>query len=125
MRPEDWAGIRHFSPAEFSVPERMGYEFVKWLDALRALCGFALKISSDVRTPEQNEAAEGATKSAHMDVICDTVDISAHCLTGAKRLRLVIAAYTLGCRRFGVYENGSVHIDCTEDRRPHAMWVKV
>lgn len=126
MQPADWAGLRHFRPGDFKAPERMGYEFVRWLDDLRATLGWPLLVSSDYRSPERNAAAGGAFASAHMDTPCDAVDLSARCFpTSARRLELVIAAITLGCRRIGIYENGSVHLDRTEDRRPRGLWTKV
>jgi uncharacterized protein YcbK (DUF882 family) len=125
MRASDWRALRHFKASEFKYPHRMGYEFMRWLDDVRQTLGEPLSRSGDWRDPKSNAEVGGAKDSAHMDEICDAIDLSARGMTGAKRLRLFVVAYSLGCRRFGIYENGSVHLDRTEDRRPHAMWVKV
>lgn len=125
MKPEDWAKVHpEFKPHEFDHPDKMGYEFMLWLHKLRLRLGFSLSVSSDHRTPEHNSSAGGAKKSAHMDVPCDAVDI--HKLTSHTRYKLVQGAMAMSCQRIGVYENGSVHLDRTEDERPSpALWVKV
>jgi hypothetical protein len=125
MRPADWASLKHFKAHEFKFPERMGFEFMRWLDGVRAELGMSLTVSSDWRDKGHNATVGGAKLSAHMDTICDAVDFSSANMTGHKRLMLVAIAYARGCRRIGIYANGSVHIDRTEDRRPEAMWVKV
>jgi hypothetical protein len=32
MTAGDWFEIKHFKPIEFKNPEKMGYEFMIWLD---------------------------------------------------------------------------------------------
>lgn len=125
MQAADWAKVApEFKPSEFDYPDLMGYEFMLWLHKLRIKAGFALHISSDHRKSDHNSTVGGASKSAHMDVPCDAVDI--HKLTSVSRFKLVRVAIELGCQRIGVYENGSVHLDRTESVRPSpVLWVKV
>lgn len=131
MQAADWKRLQYFTAREFRYPEAMGYEFLVWLDHLRGKLGSPLKISSDHRPPERNAAAGGASDSAHMDVPCNAVDISAASLPSKVRYRLVQLAMDLGCRRIGVYANGSVHLDRGETKpngttRPApVLWEKV
>jgi len=131
MRPDDWAEINHFKPTDrgFRAPDRMGYEFMLWPDKVRARAGVPMYVSSTVRDGAQNAAAGGAIKSAHMDQLCEAADFAGEKegepMPGKHRLAIVKAALELGCTRIGVYVNGSVHLDRTEDRRPQSMWVTV
>lgn len=125
MRPEDWAQLRHFRPTErgFRDPARMGFEFMLWLDMLRRRFGAPLSISSTWRAPAHNEAAGGASQSAHLRTPCEAVDIVG--LDSAGRFRLVSLAMQMGCRRIGIYENGSVHLDLDPSLPQDVLWVKV
>lgn len=127
MRAEDWSKVApEFTPQEFNHPEKMGYEFMLWLHQVRLKLGMSLRPSSDYRDDGANENAGGASKSAHMDTPCDAIDFSAKDMTAVKRFKLVEVAMKLGCQRIGIYENGSVHLDRTEDKRPSpVIWVKV
>lgn len=126
MRPEDWAKVHpFFQPHEFDHPERMGYEFMLWITEVRKELGMTLTPSSDGRSIVHNADVGGAKRSAHLDPILNVLDFSGHNMTGIKRLQLFAIAYQHGCRRFGIYANGSVHLDRTEDVRPEACWVKV
>ncbi len=129
MTANDWAKCKAFTPQEFNYPHKLGYEFVMWLEQVRARAGVPMHPSSDWRDPARNEAAGGASKSAHMDALCDAADFAGETpgvpMPGKHRLAIVKAALELGCTRIGIYENGSVHLDRTEDRRPSSLWVKV
>ncbi len=128
MQPADWDRLKFFKPTEPGFDQgradKMGFEFMLWLDELRAKCKFPFKVTSTYRTPERNAGANGAKKSAHMDVPCDAVDIGG--LDSRHRFKLVYEAMALGCRRIGVYENGSVHLDRTgSPRGQDVLWVTV
>lgn len=140
MEPADWDEIRFFKPEEFKAPERMGYEFMLWLDRVHAkassleprLPEFVMNVSSSYRSPDYNRKVGGARNSSHTDLICDAVDIAGVYETYADdanwnkhRLKIILAAAMLGCRRIGLYENGSIHLDRTESRRPLGLWVRV
>lgn len=130
MRAEDWSEMApEFTPQEFDHPEKMGYEFLRWLKDVRQKAGVPMHPSSDYRDPAHNATAGGASKSAHMDTPCDACDFAGEKkgvpMPGKHRLAIVRAALALGCVRLGVYENGSIHLDRTEDRRPSSLWVKV
>lgn len=125
MRDEDWPALSpEFLPTEFRKPDTMGFEFMHWLHQLRKRAGVPMKVTSSSRTPARNAAAGGAADSAHLDLpICDAVDIKPR--NNAERFLIVFAAYELGCRRFGIYANGSIHLDRTEGRRPAPrLWTK-
>jgi len=130
MTAPDWSLVApQFTPKDFNHPEKMGYEFMLWLHKVRLKAGVPMYPSSDYRDPARNAAAGGATKSAHMDDPCDAVDLAGKVpgvpMSGKERLAIVQAALEMGCTRIGVYANGSVHLDRTEDRRPSSLWVKV
>lgn len=123
MRLQDWAESPYFAPTEFQHPERMGYEFILWLNEVRKVAGVPMRITSSYRTPERNAAVGGARDSSHTDVPCNAVDIgrvptSADPNWNEARFRIMEAALVLGCRRIGFYPNGSLHLDRTESARP-------
>jgi uncharacterized protein YcbK (DUF882 family) len=128
MPPADWATIRNFKSSEFAAPDKMGYEFVRWLDDLRDEAGVPMTITSSYRTPEHNRQVGGASDSAHTDVPCDACDIGERPRAddpnwNASRFAIVTAAIKLGCTRIGTYANGSLHLDRTEGKRPaKRMW---
>ncbi len=140
MHEADWDEIRFFAPSEFHNPEKMGYEFMLWLDRVHAKASslsprtqqFKMVVTSDYRSPEHNAAVGGAKHSSHMDVPCDVVDIGGiyeqygdDANWNKHRLKIIKAAMMLGCTRIGIYTNGSLHIDRTEDKRPQGLWVRV
>jgi|GEM_PF-5712470 len=125
MQPGDWAAVApEFYAREFNHPDEMGFEFLLWLRDLRRAVGFPLLLSSDHRPPARNETVGGAKLSAHLDTPCDAVDIRQ--LTAAHRFTLIFEARAMGCRRFGVYGNKSVHIDRAGDPKGQdVIWVTV
>lgn len=121
MEPLDWNIIRHFKPEEFQHPEKMGYQFMLKLDAFRHQAGVPFRITSSYRTPAHNKEVGGAKDSAHVDDICDAVDIwpaDSH-----QAYQIIRAAFICGYERIGIYANGSFHFDTTGDRRPNfVLW---
>jgi uncharacterized protein YcbK (DUF882 family) len=128
MRPEDWAQIKNFKPAEFKDPEKMGYEFMLWLDAVRTAAGVPMRLTSSYRSKEYNKQVGGAGDSSHVDVPCNAVDIGMSPRPddpnwNYSRFKIVQAAMAAGCSRIGSYANGSLHLDRSEDTRPTPrMW---
>lgn len=131
MRDDDWARIKKFESYEFKHPNKMGFEFMLWLNQVRIKANVSMVISSSYRTPEHNQIVDGAKNSAHTDEICDAVDIKkfptlSDLNWNYGRAQIIIAAITLGCKRIGIYPNGSIHLDMTHDRRPAPrIWVAV
>lgn len=128
MTPADWREIKHFSPSEFREPNKMGYEFMLWLDSLREEANVPITITSSYRSPEYNRSVGGAPNSAHTDVPCNAIDIPERPRPddpnwNATRWAIITTAIRLGCQRIGSYGNGSLHIDRSEDTRPAPrMW---
>jgi len=116
MAPDDWAHIKHFSPSEFWAPEKMGVEFMRWLDGVREKAGVSMRVTSSYRPEKYNKEVGGAKDSAHTEVPCNAVDIGKP--TNEARFRIIAAALAEGCTRIGLYANGSIHLDRTEDERP-------
>lgn len=122
MRDSDWRSVRHFTVSEFRAPAKMGFQFLLWLDQVRDASGVRMRVTSSYRTPQHNAQVGGATDSAHCDVPCNAVDLLPQ--NNFERWQIVTAAWGLGCRRIGVYSDGSLHLDMTHDTRPAPrMWV--
>lgn len=123
MTPADWRGLTHFTPAEFKAPEKMGAEFMVWLDGVRQQADVSMKIISSYRTPAYNASVGGAKDSAHTDDPCDAVDIGKDPTPSdpnwnRARFKIMQAALAGGCQRIGFYPSGSLHLDRTEGQRP-------
>lgn len=131
MAPADWAGVRYFKAGEFKYPDRMGYEFVMWLDELRHRAGVPVYLAGDYRTKARNLQVGGAADSPHVEIPCNAIDISYKPTASDPnwnytRAVLIATAIELGCRRIGIYPNGGLHFDRTEDVRPAPrFWVRV
>lgn len=128
MTDADWEKVPSFSKSEFRYPDKMGYEFMIWLQKVRDGAGVPMVVTSSHRTVAENDAAGGAADSAHCDVPCEAVDIGMRPRHddpnwNYSRFRIVSTAIDLGCQRIGSYANGSLHLDRTEGRRPAPrMW---
>lgn len=121
--PRDWDSIKHFTPMEFHNPDKMGYEFILWLDALREAVNAPMILTSDYRSEEYNRLVGGAKDSAHTDIPCNVVDIGERPTEldpnwNNTRWRIINTAIQFGCDRIGLYANGSMHLDLTSDYRP-------
>lgn len=131
MKVADWAKIKHFTPREFKNPEKMGYEFMLWLDEVREEAGVPMDITSSYRSPAYNASVGGADDSAHTDVPCDSIDVGMRPRPSDpnwnySRFQIVSTAIKKGCKRIGTYANGSLHLDKTEHKRPAPrMWLVV
>lgn len=128
MTAGDWLRVKYFKPNEFKNPEKMGYEFILWLDQLRAKCAVPMTITSSYRSPAYNKSVGGASDSAHTDTPCNAVDIGMRPRPSDPnwnytRWQIVHTAMEMGCKRIGSYQNGSLHLDRSEDKRPAPrMW---
>jgi peptidase M15-like protein len=56
--------LQYFMPSEFAHPELVLEEAVRFLEAVRAIYGSPLIITSDARTPEENAAASGSSPTS-------------------------------------------------------------
>ena len=128
MTLDDWRALKYFTRGEFSAPDKMGLEFMLWLDELRRAAGVPMHITSSYRDPAHNERVGGAGDSAHCDVPCNAVDIGERPSAidpnwNYSRFRIVSLALAMGCQRIGTYANGSLHLDMTHATRPAPrMW---
>jgi hypothetical protein len=131
MTAADWKQLRHFSAKEFKRPDRMGYEFMLLVDEVRERAGVKMIVLSSSRTKAENTRAKAAKDSAHLDVICDAIDIKKNPTKtdpnwNRARFKIVKALFELGVVRIGTYLTGSLHFDKTEGRRPaDVMWIQV
>ena len=131
MLAADWATIKHFQPLEFvdhgngqNCSDKMGWEFVQWLDHTRELAAVPMTITSSYRDPAHNAAVGGASHSAHMEVPCNAVDVMP--AGDSDREKIDTAAVYTGCVRRGIYKDGSMHLDRAEATHPApALWVEV
>lgn len=135
MTAQDWVdlaqefGQAYFGPDEFKYPDKMGYEFIRWLFEVRVEAGVRMNVTSDHRPKAYNTTVGGAEDSAHVDVPCSSADFGnkgKNKMTNIDRFHIIRAAMKLGCVRIGFYKNGSIHLDRTEDRRPAPrLWTVV
>lgn len=130
MQTDDWRSLSFFKREEFDAPNKMGFEFMTWLDNVRRLAGVAFAISSSYRTVTHNAEVGGASDSSHCDIPCNTVDISPlHVPTDPNgnraRFEIIKAALSLGCVRIGIYADGSVHLDRSTTLPSPRLWHKV
>lgn len=128
MADADWAALQHFHANEFAAPDKMGVEFMRWLDTVRTKAGVPMHITSSYRTPQHNIAVGGAADSAHCDMPCNAADIGKSPTPddpnwNRGRYAIVTAALALGCTRIGIYADGSIHLDRTDPQRPaNCLW---
>lgn len=124
MTDADWKILPHFKKSEFKYPHKMGYEFMQELVEVRKLAGCAMVVSSSYRSPSYNRGVGGAKNSAHTDEPCNAVDIRPR--DSVQRFSIVRAAILRGFVRIGIYKDGSLHLDRTEDVRPaNVIWTIV
>jgi hypothetical protein len=68
MSPEQWETVKFFQSAEFQRAADMDAEFVYFLDGLRLAYGHPLRITSDARTVEEEEALPGHAEPASLSL---------------------------------------------------------
>lgn len=122
------SSIRHFRRSEFSHPDRMDPVLLNLLDEVRERAGCPIKVISDYRSREHNEAIGGNPNSPHMRGAA--VDIAPMPYTAENRMAVIFAALWLrhegrwGRLGLGIY-NGHVHLDNDQVlTRPH-IWTGV
>jgi len=67
MTPEQAKTLNFFQWSEFRHPDLVDYRFAMFVDDVRREYGFPIVLTSDARTPAENEAASGhAVNSRHL-----------------------------------------------------------
>ena len=134
--PSELARLKHavwseiapeLTPKDFHFPERMDVDFLRRLSRTRRRAGVPFRVVSDSRDPAANEAAGGATNSAHMEMPCSAVDLRVK--NNLERARVVTAAVQEGFERIGIYpahedNSGSVHLDASTDKPSPRFWTR-
>src|SRR3989449_2710350 len=64
MTPEQGATLRYFAWREWKHPDLVNYQAAIWLDSIRGLYGKPLVLTSDARTPAENEVASGSSPTS-------------------------------------------------------------
>lgn len=105
--PQEFATLEYFKPDEFENPESMSYQLLVMLDAVRAISGTPLVITSSVR----GGSAEHSVGQA--------VDVRCH--LSHDRFKIVKAALAAGFRRIGVYDR-HVHLGIARELGQDVMW---
>lgn len=88
------------------------------LDMAREICGFPFRITSGLRTPEDNERVGGVPDSSHEKGLA--VDLSAPSDIEPK-YRMVWSLGLAGFKRVGVYTR-HIHVDIDELKPQYVMW---
>lgn len=120
-------------PAEFRYPWDMSPAFLRRLHRARRLAGVPFRIVSDHRPPERNDAAGGASQSAHMEAPCCAVDLRV--LDNHERYQVLRALFAVGFERIGIYKptpwqiqqygkgSGSIHVDDSPTNPRPRVWM--
>lgn len=81
------------------------------LDMARGKAGFPFKITSGLRTADENKKAGGVVNSPHLKGLA--ADIA--CPDGFSRFKMVVAMLEAGFRRIEVSKDGHTHVDIAKD----------
>lgn len=100
--------FKHFKPNENGVPG-LDLKFLKKLDEARGYAGIPFKITSGVRTKEQNAKVGGVSNSSHLAGLA--ADIAA--ATSAQKYNVVKGAIQADIPRIIVY---AAHVHLDDDR---------
>ncbi len=87
----------------------MDAEFIKRLDAARAVSGIPYPVNSGYRCEAHNKA-EGSTSNNHTKGVATDIQ----CVVGHNRLRIVQGLLTAGFKRIGI-ANTFIHADTNND----------
>jgi len=93
-------------------------EMFKKLDEIRGECGFALRISSGLRTQEENDKLkDSVSDSAHLTGLACDIFVQ----DSSQRMKLVTVALKNGIRRIGIGKT-FVHLDVDTSKPQDVMW---
>ena len=102
--------LTHFSPSEFSRPDKISPQLLYRLDSARAIYGSPIRITSDYRPLD--------TTSSHS--IGLAVDLA--CANSYNRFHLLHALIAAGFDRIGVYDL-HIHVDIDKTRPSPVLWM--
>lgn len=117
----EWAGVRHFSRAEFGDGEPYVEPcsiLVAKLDQAREMAGVPFVITSGLRTEAHNERVGGAPGSAHIGGYA--ADIAAQDST--RRMAVLSAVLAVGFTRVGVGRS-FIHVDTDPSKPQGVCWL--
>jgi hypothetical protein len=98
-------------------PTQVNQSLASTLLAAQTNLPFSIKITSSTRTPEQNTAVGGASKSQHLS--SNAVDISLVGLSDAQRTQLVAELSRAGATRMIAYSGDTgLHVDMADGYTP-------
>lgn len=116
--PELPLELRHFDASEFRHPELMNVSFLKLLGIIRIQAGIPFFLTSDARTPEENERVGGSPRSLHLQG--RAVDFVVRPWTPENLFRLVRAVGFVSWLRYP--QNGGIEFELVQspiDRHVH------
>lgn len=108
------AGPRWFDPDEV---RGLDPKLVEMLDRARGLSHVPFRITSGLRSSDQNWQAGGVMDSSHTRGLA--VDIA--CFESRSRMRIVAALIVAGFRRIGFY-SAHLHADIDDSLPQDVMW---
>lgn len=93
-------------------------ELVVLLDKARGIAGIPFKITSGLRTTDENKKAGGVPDSAHLTGLA--VDIA--CTTDTNRWKIIDACRQVGFNRLGIAKT-FIHCDIDNSKSPNVIWL--
>jgi uncharacterized protein YcbK (DUF882 family) len=107
--------MKHFTAEEVAG---LDPRLVEMLGEARETAGVPFRITSGLRTAEENQRVGGVFDSAHTRGLA--VDLA--CFDSRSRMLMVRALLLAGFGRVGLYER-HVHVDCDESLPRDVMWL--
>ena len=115
----DWSKIEHFKRDEFGYAEGVepDSDLVEMLDDARSVAGVPFKITSAIRTQEENDRIGGSPLSAHLTGHAVDIRVS----DSSARFNILNGLISVGFRRIGVYD-GHIHADNSPTLPEDVCW---
>lgn len=120
MNLSDWLYIKHFKPSEFNQPNKLNFQLLREVDALRNMCKKPIYVTPDGSYRKGDPREHG--KGNALDVVCPDVEL----------MEFYLLAERFKFNGIGVYPKwkwnnetvGGLHLDVRKLAHPYgARWM--